>query len=68
MELTDRPAISHRPQASEPDPSPSGQLTPWYLQHRDQAWQPFTSPPHRTSRTSGLGHRLDGGRLALQLG
>ncbi len=48
MELTDRPAISYRPQASEPDPSPSGQLAPWYLQHRDQAWQPFAPPaqPH----------------------
>ncbi|EQB8042635.1 hypothetical protein ACSZOL_11555 [Aeromonas hydrophila] len=48
MELTDRPAISHRPQVSEPNPSPSGQLAPWYLQHRDQAWQPFAPPaqPH----------------------
>jgi len=48
MELSDRPAISYRPQASQPDPSPTGQLTPWYLQYRDQGWEPFSSPeqPH----------------------
>ncbi|MGL4353560.1 hypothetical protein [Aeromonas sp. 1HA1] len=44
MELTDRPAISHRPQASQPDPSPTSQLAPWYLQHRDQPFVPPTQP------------------------
>lgn len=39
MELCDRPSLCHRPQASQPDPTPARQLAPWYLQHRDQGWE-----------------------------
>ncbi len=68
MELTDRPAISHRPQASEPDPSPSGQLAPGICNIGIRPGSPSPRPPNHTSRTSGLGHRLDGGCLAFELG
>lgn len=44
MELYDRPSFSHRPQASQPDPTPAGQLAPWFLQHRDRGWEAATSP------------------------
>lgn len=39
MELCDRPSLGHRPQASQPDPIPAGQPSPWYMLHRDQGWE-----------------------------
>ena len=41
MELSDRPSLSHRPQVSQPDPTPARQWAPWYLQHRDRGWRAF---------------------------
>lgn len=50
MELCDRPSLSHRPQASQPDPV-ARLLAPWFLQHRDQRW----AAPEAPSSGSGLG-------------
>lgn len=50
MELCDRPSLSHRPQANQPDPV-ARLLAPWFLQHRDQRW----AAPEAPSSGNGLG-------------